>query len=315
MKNKKKFLLNILKIAVTSLGLYLAYGKFDWSQLQASYRDIQWVYYLISLMLTAVILILNSWRLQLISPIHIPLRNLLKLNFISRFFNLFLPTSIGGDVFRMVSYKKYAKTSSKSISTIFIDRFIGMTAMITLGTTFYLLPILDKSNLETWIQYVIVGTSLIVSTTWIFIISNRMSSIATKIIELIPFKSIKEKIKKLYSDIRDIRKVARSKIIMALLSSFLSHFISSISVYFISLALTLAISPVHFLVTIPVVNTLLLLPLSINGIGVRDYLFKNLYEAQTTSGNFILLAPLNFLQALLTGMIGGIIYLFRSKED
>ncbi len=311
---KKKTLLNFVKIAVTLAGLYLAYGKFDWTQLKTNYQSLDWKYYFLSLGLTIFILLLNSWRLQLISVAKIPFKELVKINFISRFFNLFLPTSIGGDVFRTLSYKKYAKTGTKSFSVIFIDRFIGMTAMISLGTIFLLLPILDKSKLEDWLSYIMIGTFLLVVSIWLFIISQKLSHIAIKIIGIVPFNTIKDKILKLYEEIRQINKVPSADLMKALGSSFLSHFISSSSIYFISEALQLKIPAIQFFITIPIINTLLLLPLSINGIGVRDYLFKNLYEPLTSSTNFILLAPLNFLQTLVTGIIGGIMYIFYKQK-
>jgi hypothetical protein len=313
-KKLKNILINILKIAVTAGGLYLAYGKFDWEQLNASNTDINWLYYSIAFLIFQVLLGLNTLRLQLISPSKINFWKLLKINFESRFFNLFLPTSIGGDVIRTVKFKKYTKTSSKSLSIIFIDRFIGMTAMIVLGTFFYLLPIVDKSLLDTWIELTIIGTFILVAGVWMFIFIDPLAKFAEGIINIIPIKKLREKIQELYNDIRDIKKVPLKKLLKAALTSIVSHSMNAVSMWLVALSLGLSIPLIQFIATLPVINTLLLVPISINGIGVRDYLIKTIYSPFTQSGNFILLAPLAFLVTLVTGAIGGIVYLLDKES-
>jgi hypothetical protein len=310
----KKIALNLLKVAITSAGLYFAYGKFDWAQLRGAYQDIRWGYYIAAFLAGVSLIWTNSWRLKLISGFDIRVLELIKLNLIARFFSLFLPSSVGGDLIRTIRFRKYTQTGSKSLSVIFIDRFLGMTAMIVLGTAFFLLPILDKSILADWVIYVIIATFLLVVTIWLFIWIDFLSKLAFKLIDLIPFEIVRVKFSRFYKDILELRDIPKQNTIKALMFSLITQFMSSFSYYLVSESLNLQIGAVHYFVTIPVVSMLLLLPISINGIGARDYLFKNLYQPLTSNSNYILLAPMAFLVNLITGGIGGLIYLIEGRQ-
>jgi hypothetical protein len=142
-----------------------------------------------------------------------------------------------------------------------------------------------------------------------------LSNLAFKIIELIPIKIVSEKLDELYKDILSIRQIPINQTLKALGLSLFSQLITSISGYLVSRALNLGIDISVFFVTVPVISTILLVPISINGIGVRDYLYKTIYAPLTQSSNFILLAPMAFLLTLIAGGIGGIIYLLDPKDQ
>ncbi|MBI4091297.1 flippase-like domain-containing protein, partial [candidate division WWE3 bacterium] len=54
---------------------------------------------------------------------------LFRLYFIGSFFNNFLPTSIGGDVFKAYKLGKYINDNSRAIASTFMERFSGVVAL------------------------------------------------------------------------------------------------------------------------------------------------------------------------------------------
>ncbi|MGD0094832.1 MAG: lysylphosphatidylglycerol synthase domain-containing protein [Planctomycetota bacterium] len=62
-----------------------------------------------------------------------------QLYYSGMFFNLCLPTSIGGDVFRVVGLGRNTGSKSVAFASVFMDRNIGMAALLTLGTAASLL--------------------------------------------------------------------------------------------------------------------------------------------------------------------------------
>jgi hypothetical protein len=56
-----------------------------------------------------------------------------------------------------------------------------------------------------------------------------------------------------------------------------------------------------------------MLPISISGLGVRDYVFKELYGSVTDSPQVLLLAPVMFILVCSIGVVGGIIFLFDRR--
>ncbi|MDH5405516.1 MAG: flippase-like domain-containing protein, partial [Candidatus Aminicenantes bacterium] len=60
-------------------------------------------------------------------------RDITELTFVSTFFGLFLPSILGGDVVRAYSLTKNISDASLSISSVLIDRTIGISSMMAVS--------------------------------------------------------------------------------------------------------------------------------------------------------------------------------------
>ncbi|HNW39726.1 MAG TPA: hypothetical protein PKI44_04810, partial [Candidatus Omnitrophota bacterium] len=82
-----------------------------------------------------------------------------------------------------------------------------------------------------------------------------------------------------------------------------------ISVYFIGLALGVRISLVYFLIFLPIIGAITLLPVAIGGLGLRESLFV-VYFAKVGVVKQLALAMslLSFSFFILYGAMGGLIY-------
>ena len=60
-------------------------------------------------------------------------RVLWPIYFSGMFFNTCLPTSIGGDVLRVVGMARHTGSKSKALASVFMDRNVGMAALLALG--------------------------------------------------------------------------------------------------------------------------------------------------------------------------------------
>jgi len=56
-----------------------------------------------------------------------------SLYFSGMFFNTCLPTNIGGDVIRVVGFSRHTGSKSTALASVFMDRNVGMAALLTLG--------------------------------------------------------------------------------------------------------------------------------------------------------------------------------------
>jgi uncharacterized membrane protein YbhN (UPF0104 family) len=54
---------------------------------------------------------------------------------------------------------------------------------------------------------------------------------------------------------------------------------------------------------------LLMIPISIGGLGTRELIYKGLYGTITSSLKVVLVAPYGFITLLATGLIGGLLFL------
>ena len=96
----KKQLGLLAKLAVMAGLLALLYRKVDFADFRAALAGLQWGWLPIIYVLLFVNTVLNSWKWGLLlraDGIRMSLGSLICSHLIGTFFNLFLPSSIGGD--------------------------------------------------------------------------------------------------------------------------------------------------------------------------------------------------------------------------
>ena len=135
MKNRK--LIFVAKLGLTALILWVLYRKLsfaDFSGMVESLRPVPIIAF-IAMLFANTFLSALKWRLLLKADgMDIPLGRLFTSYLIGSFFNLFLPSNIGGDAYRVVSTGTGAALS-KSFTSVLADRFSGFIALAVLGLT------------------------------------------------------------------------------------------------------------------------------------------------------------------------------------
>jgi uncharacterized membrane protein YbhN (UPF0104 family) len=61
--------------------------------------------------------------------IEAPLPGLTEATFIGAFFNQFLPSSVGGDFFRILAARRYGASLSGAVTSVFMDRLFGFISL------------------------------------------------------------------------------------------------------------------------------------------------------------------------------------------
>ena len=74
------------------------------------------------------------WKMLLHTErMNIHFYNLIAYYFIGMFFNLFMPTLVGGDVVRGYYLYKKSNKGSESVASIFVERLSGFFALMVIG--------------------------------------------------------------------------------------------------------------------------------------------------------------------------------------
>ncbi len=108
---------------------------------------------------------------------------------------------------------------------------------------------------------------------------------------------------------------------MLLLGSLLISFVNQLLVIAVSwimaIGLRLHVSPVWFLVFVPVITLISMIPISLNGMGLREYAFMSLFGAiGVNTESCIALGLLSSIVIILSSLPGGIVYIFlRNRND
>jgi uncharacterized membrane protein YbhN (UPF0104 family) len=91
--------------------------------------------------------------------------------------------------------------------------------------------------------------------------------------------------------------------------SIICQTVAILAAYSLALAINLKLAPVYFFMALPMIWIITMVPVSINGLGVREGAFVFFFKVGVSESGALLLSFLNFSQVIVLGLIGGTIYL------
>jgi uncharacterized protein (TIRG00374 family) len=110
--------------------------KMDWAHVADAFRSMVWGNWLAAVGVFLISQLLSAIRWQWLSqPLGFqrPLRNYVGDYFVGMFFNLLLPTSIGGDAVRAVSLNARSGRKTAALLSVFLDRLSGLLVLLMLA--------------------------------------------------------------------------------------------------------------------------------------------------------------------------------------
>lgn len=228
---------------------------------------------------------------------------------ISFFFNNFLPSAVGQDFVRSAYVSKIE--FSRALGVSLIDRFLGFIGMLILG-------IFAAFNITFKIRVIsIFYLFLILSLFLIFFILTNIKigiGIKNKILG-IKFLNLSDEMKKFYNVLKDYKD---KKIIMlnGIILSIIIQIIITIINFFICKSLGIDISFYNLIVLLPIITIFSLVPLTLNGLGLREFAYIYFFGLAGISGKDSLsISLIFFVISVFASLIGGIFFLFLKRES
>lgn len=288
-----------LRIGLSTVVVVLLMQKLSWASLGKLFSEMH-----VGLTVAAFILIqiaqsFSSWRWQLIAqPLGFTERyaRYRTLYYIGSFFNLFLPTSIGGDAVRAWMLAPGKRRRTAAFGSVIADRVAGVTAMLIMACLATLSPLGELPWYVPVLPWIILAGLL--ST---LVLLPRLTSYSAKVAALLQGFGWEQGRWNTWWK--------------ALGISFIVQGLATWQVIFLGLALELTVPWYAYLVVVPLVTLLTMLPLSLNGIGVREGGLMLLLAAYgVTREQAIGLGMAWFALSVGIGLIGGVFYLFSSRH-
>jgi uncharacterized protein (TIRG00374 family) len=254
------------------------------------------------------------WQILLIAQdIKIPLRSLIASLFVGQFFNSFLPTTIGGDAIRAYDTAVESKESAKSVTTVFMDRFIGVLALVALAVIAVPIALIMGEDVSYYhVPVLIVGLVCLVGL--VIVLNNSLVKITAEYLQKMSLPRIADQVRKIYHSIQEMKGDPAT-----LWTAFGISLLLQINVvvfhYLLSLSLDLDVSIIFFFIIVPIALTVLIVPFSINGIGLREGVFVFLLAGiGVAASDAIAFSLLSFFLVLSQAVIGGIIFALRGVK-
>jgi uncharacterized membrane protein YbhN (UPF0104 family) len=238
---------------------------------------------------------------------HFSFTEYLSFYFIGMFFNLFAPSTIGGDASRVFYLTRGSKAGKESwgrqathaLVAVLTDRIVGMAVMVWVAA--FALVLFPQYPVPDVVRYATFGLSLAFFGSWFFLpLLNRM-------LRWLGYSAGE------YLRLSLETYWGRQQIILnAVLLSVIVHLNQGAMQFYLAKAVGLEIPWSYGFILYPLVGIFSALPISFNGIGLREggYLFL-LTQIGVSSEKAIAVGLLWFLVIVLDSLIGGVLYVAR----
>lgn len=305
---KKNNLLSLLLRVGLSAGLlWFIFSRID---LQKTFEviksaDIQYLVLAFSAFVAINLLILWRWATFIRAlDLSTPVLKIARFYFAGLFGNLFLPSSIGGDIIKIAGLCKNNDQKAKVVASVVLDRMSGFAAIVIVGTIAFIFghQMINDNSLVV----PIIGLAVFSSFVGVFLFNEKVYSLGMSIFNLFP--KVKESCMKMHYDVVLLKK-RPLKGCKAILLSCLCQLTLAFTFYLTAVALHQDVKLAYFFIFVPLICVATALP-SIGGLGVREagaaYLFAKAGVATEVS---VSISLINFLFMVLIGLFGGLFYI------
>jgi uncharacterized protein (TIRG00374 family) len=302
----------IVKV-VLSLGLLgFLVQRVKWSEVRATFTGArpEWMVAAFGVMLASNVLGSYQWnRLLHVVKIRIPFWKVCAYYHVGLFFNNFLPANIGGDIARVADASRYGTTTATAFSTVLMDRLVGTVALAGLAVV-TTLPAMDQFHLK--VAYAALLAFFVFSVTVIWAVFHPgLLPTLERLLARVGLASMKPHLDDLAARLADFRD--QRGLIIRLVSIAVVVQVSRIGVHMlVARALGLSIPAAYFFLFVPLLAVIVSLPISLNGIGVREGAGVVLFglvgvgRAQAFALQFT-----TYLVAVAVSLLGGLVFLIR----
>jgi len=254
-----------------------------------------------------------KWQLVVVAKrLHGGFMLLLNYLYVSRLYNLILPTSMGGDVIRIYRLGKLNSNMELSAASVFVERFVGMLVLLVLSCISLVFMVHGGGRL------------FVLSFSFVLIVTLALGWAAVDprfvgVLERLAGKSNSVFLHKVSSKFdafqSSIRQVGKNKVFLSKLFAYsiLFYIFAIISVWVSALAFDQSVALVDMIIAVPFIMLIMNLPVSIGGLGLMEASYTVAFQLLGYSAELGLITALLMRgKAVLDGLIGGVFELSRS---
>ena len=307
-----------VSIALISFLIYRNLDNFMVIGQQARELDLYYLGIAVFLYFLGIAIMVFRWGILLQAQgIHIYRPFLLQSIMIGFLYNNILPTTVGGDAYRVYDlHKNKNVAATKTTSTVVLERFIGIvTGLVYLLASFAfgMYHMLDFNMLVSMLVFL--GAMFLV-------VAILINPYFFKVDLLFKKFRLLRKVRPKLSSFREIMLSYRSKkshFFISCLYSFIMQFFFILAYWSVSTSMGLGIRLSAFVFMVQVVSIVSNIPITVGGIGIRENALAFLLVTfGTTQGEAALFSFIILFIILFNAMLGGLVYLaknifYRSK--
>ena len=237
---------------------------------------------------------------------------LLSLYYIGHFFGNFFPTEIGGDVIKGYEVGKISGKHAESLVAVAMERITGflMLLMCALLGIFFNWDLANELNI-TYLLFVLLGITFL---TIIVFLNKRFAKWIKRKLNFLRYHKSIAKLQSLYEAFYLYKK--NIKILFFTLTISLIFQVYTIwFTYALMKCLNIEASFLQLFLIVPFIAIISMIPLSINGIGIREGAFVFFFTSTgVDASQSLALALVYRFSGILYAMLGGFLYIKYSFQ-
>lgn len=298
---------NLLRIAISLVAIIILLRQVGGSAVFEELRRATVGLLLLAWMLFLVGIVVRAFRWRALLHglgLRPPFVLLLRLYFIGGFFNAFLPSGFGGDVIRVLELGREGD-SPAALGTVLVDRLTGILSLMMLGLV--VLPF--AQGLSGWVRwlFLVFAVGGLVGGALIF-----QGSLLRRLTANLPGKLSLTGEGPVARIFVAVTGCGTKALLQALAYSTLFN-VLNIAVHWIcALAVGIDLDLSFYFVLVPLLSLTLLIPISVGGLGARDWVAQMLLAPTGVPDARVAAWTLSvWAVTAAAGLIGGVLYLWQ----
>jgi len=283
----------LLKLAISAILVFLILWKFPIYKIIENLRFVNIYWFLLAFLLSECVIVNQTlrWHYLLIVPSERKPKfsALLKYTAIGYFFNLLAPGGIGGDAYRSITLGRERNFMASSVASVFVAKILGFLALCLL---FWLaFPYSEKVPEQA---------------IWFMAAASFSLLVFCLCVAFNPFK--KGKFGTFAEKLKSYKKYP-FRLLLATIDSVFMQVLGILTYMALFKAIGISISLSLVFVVMPVTILLTAIPISFNGVGIREWSLLSLTAYTVNSEQLLASLLLSYAIAILQAVQGGIFYI------
>jgi hypothetical protein len=310
-------LTTLLKLVISLTLIAIVFSRVDLSAVGAQLASANPWYVVAALAFYLLAILINAAKWQVLlraQQVRIPFGPLAEFQFVGFFFNNFLPANVGGDVMRGYKLARFTDRMAHAAVSVVVDRVVGLMAYMSSAAVaaFVVVTVIGRSELEA-VEWVAGLALLILLAGFGVLLSRRLRGLISRIfgwrwlVRLAPmWEGISEALNAYRFEYRALAVAFAIALVGILCTTLVNWCLSQAVGGLMSLPVILLFNPLIALV--------LMLPISIGGLGLNQAAYPFFYGLAGVSADHAVAVSVLMQAVIIVGSLPGGVFWLRGRR-
>jgi hypothetical protein len=314
----KRILIQVVKVAVSVGLIVFLFYKLSPANLLSNLARVSPLQLVLATIIFFASVIMGAYQWHLLlkaGGIALPFTKTFKVYFVGIFFNNFLPAGVGGDVMKIYDVTRVGNDPYQVFAVTMLDRVIGIAGLCVLAliASFIVLAGPGLHNLRIYIVIFAGCVAPVVA----LIMNRRLSRAVRSLFGRITLWGLGGRFETIFRHLGEYRRLRTFLARLTVLAMGV-QFLRVVTHILVAQALGINVTPLGFLqfyVFVPLLSLIMILPISINGLGVREgagiLLFTQIGFSKEQA---LLMELITYAIMVVVSLLGGFYFFQRHFE-